>query len=117
MPLAAEIRQAMLRLSSIALKQFQYDPTGQEFGDGPIHYLVEIDNLLFIAWEDNDTGMIVINPITCFDLDELEELGSYEMWTVIHLSTILNESVQFREIENSELNFAYKRSESHGYSN
>lgn len=76
MPLAAEIRQAMLRLSSIALKQFQYDPTGQAFGDGPIHYLVEIDNLLFIAWEDNDTGMIVINPIIALTWTSLKNWGA-----------------------------------------
>ena len=117
MPQTTEIQEAMLRLSRIELKQCQYDPTGQVFGDGRIQYLVEIRDLLFIAWENKDTGSVIVNPITRFDLDELEELGSYETWTVMHLPATLNEGVQFREIENSELNNAYRRSEAYGYSN
>lgn len=111
MPQTQEIREAMLRLSSIELKPYQYDPTGQVFGFGLIHYLIEIGKLFFIAWENNDTGSIIVNPITRFDLDELEELGSYETWTVLHVPATLSEGIQFREIENSELNIAYRRSE------
>lgn len=111
MPQTAEIREAMLRLSSIELKHYCYDPTGQVHGDGPIQYLLEIGQLLFIAWENNDTGSIIINPITRFNLDELEELGSFEMWTVLRVPATLSECIQFREIENSELNKAYRSNE------
>ena len=117
MPRIAEIRDAMLRLSSIELKQCQYDPTGQIFGDGPINYLVEIGNQLFIAWENNATGEVIVNPITRFDLDELEELGSYEIWTVISVPATAGEGAHFRQIENSELNTAYRLSEIYGFSN
>ena len=77
---AKEIREAMLRLSSIGLKRYEYDQTGQILGEGQIHYLVEVSDLLFIAWENSDTCLMIVNPITCFSLDELEELGFLEAW-------------------------------------
>lgn len=103
-----EIREAMLRLSSIGLKRYEYDQTGQIFGDGPIHYLVEVSDLLFIVWENSDTCSMIVNPITRFSLDELEELGSLEAWTVLHVPATLAEGIQFREIGNAELNAAYQ---------
>lgn len=104
-----EISEAMLRLSCIERIQCQYDPVGEIVGGGPIHYLVELGNLLFIAWENNDTGAMVVNPITRFGLDELDELGAAEAWTVMRVPTDLAEAVQFREIENVELNEAYRQ--------
>lgn len=115
MPKKAEIREAMHRLSSVALKQCTYDRMGQIFGNGPIHYLVEIGNLFFIAWENNDTGTLIINPITRFNLDELEELGAAEIWKVMCVPTTLNKDIEVREIENKYLEAAYRRSEACGY--
>ncbi len=103
-----EIREAMLRLSSIGLKRYEYDHTGQIFGNGPIHYLVEVSDLLFIAWENSDTCSMIVNPITRFSLDELEEVGSLEAWTVLRVPATLADGIQFREIGNTELNAAYK---------
>lgn len=51
----SEIRDALLRLSCIGRTRFHYDPAGQVFGDGEIHYLVEVTGLFFMAWEDNAT--------------------------------------------------------------
>lgn len=102
-----EIRDAMLRLSCIARIQYEYDPAGQIIGEGPIHYLIELGNLFFIAWENNDTGAMVVNPITRFGLDELDELGAAEAWTVLRVPAELAEGIQFREIDNVELSEAY----------
>jgi len=103
------IREAMLRLSCIERIPCQYDPAGQIVGEGPIHYLVELGNLLFIAWENNDTGAMVVNPITRFELDELDELGAAEAWTVVRVPTDLAEVIQFRVIDNVELNEVYRQ--------
>lgn len=104
-----EIREAMLRLSCIGCMQCQYDPIGLIVGEGPIHYLVELGNLLFIAWENNDTGAIVVNPITRFDLDELDELGAAEAWTVMRVPADMTEGIRFREIDNVELSEVYRQ--------
>lgn len=104
-----EIRDAMLRLSCIARTHYHYDPTGQTIGEGPIHYLVELSGLFFIAWENNDTGAMVVNPITRFSLDELDELGAAEAWTVLRVPADVAEGIQFREIDNAELSEAYRQ--------
>lgn len=62
-----------------------YDPGGDIFGDGPIHYLVEVGYLVSMAWESNDSGLMVVNPITRFDLDGLDELGAEEAWTILRM--------------------------------
>lgn len=98
-----------IRLSSLASMPFLYDPHCQVFGDGPIQYLVEVSDLVFIAWEDTDTETIVVNPITRFHLDELAELSAEEAWTVLHLPATQVESIQFREIDDNELIGAYHR--------
>lgn len=103
------IREVMLRLSCIGRIPCQYDQAGEIVGEGPIHYLVELGNLFFIAWENNDTRAMVVNPITCFGLDELDELGAAEAWTVMRVPTDLAEAIQFREIDNVELNEAYRQ--------
>lgn len=107
-----EIRDALARLSCIGRKKFHYDPAGQVFGAGEIHYLVEVSGLFFLAWEDADTGMMIVNPITRFGLDELEELGAEEAWTVLHVPLGLSEGIQFREISSAELIDVYRRMES-----
>jgi hypothetical protein len=104
-----EIREAMLRLSCIECIPCQYDPVGQEVGEGPIHYLIELSNLFFIAWENSETGTMVINPITRFDLDELDELGAIEAWTILRLPNDPLKGIQFREIDNVELSKAYSQ--------
>lgn len=102
-----KLREILLRLSCIGRLPYQYDPAGQIVGEGPIHYLVEFGNLFFIAWENSNSGTIVINPITRFGLDELDELGAAEPWTVVHVPENQAKSVQFREIDNTELSNAY----------
>jgi hypothetical protein len=99
------------RLSCIGRMRFYYDPVGQVFGDGAIHYLVEVSGLYFLAWEDNDTRTMIVNPITRFDLDELGELGGEEAWMVLHVPATLAEGIQFREIDDAELVDAYLRME------
>jgi uncharacterized protein YbdZ (MbtH family) len=106
-----EIRDAMLRLSCIGRTQYYYDPAGQVFGDGPIHYLVEVDGMLFMAWENNEIGNMIVNPITRFDLNELEELGAEEGWTVLRVPTGRAECIQFLEINKATLREAYYRME------
>lgn len=107
-----EIRDALARLSCIGCKQFHYDPEGQVFGDGEIHYLLEVSGLFFLAWEDTQARMMIVNPITRFDLDELEELGAEEAWVVLHVPVELSESIQFREVSCAELIDVYRRMES-----
>lgn len=104
-----EIRDAMRRLSCIGCTSYRYDPSGRAFGNGPIHYLVEVSDMTFLAWEDSETGTIVANPITRFDLAELDELGAAEMWTVLHVPAVLTDGIRFREIDGAELREAYHR--------
>lgn len=106
-----EIRDALLRLSCIGRRQFYYDPAGQVFSDGEIHYLIEMSGVFFIAWEDNDTGAMIVNPIIRFRLDELEELGAEEAWTVLYVPAELSEGIQFREMGDAELVDVYHRME------
>ncbi len=103
------IREAMLRLSCIEGIPCHYDPTGQIVGEGPIYYLFELANLFFIAWKNNDTAAMVVSPITRFDLDELDELAAVEAWTAICVPTDRAEGIQFREIDNVELDKAYRQ--------
>lgn len=84
-----EIRGALSRLSCIEQMPCCYDPTSEIFGEGPIHYLVEVDDQYFIAWGNDETKTIIVNPIKRFSLDELEELSAeermdsfaYSIWT------------------------------------
>lgn len=103
------IREAMLRLSCIACTQYVYDPEGRVLGDGAIHHLLEVDNQFFMAWEHNNTGSVIVNPITRFKLDELDELGADEAWTVLRVPTKQTESIQFREVDEVELSEVYCR--------
>jgi len=109
-----KIRDAMLRLSCIGRTQFHYDPAGEVFGDGAIHYLVEVGGLFFIAWEDNDTNTMIVNPIMRFDLEELADMGDEDAWTVLLVPAGMAESIQFRVIDNAELIEAYRRMEGQG---
>jgi hypothetical protein len=106
-----EIHDALSRLSCIGRTRFYFDPAGQVIGDGEIHYLVEVTGRFFVAWRDNDTRMMIMNPITRFSLDELEELGSEKAWMVLHMPTALPEGIQFREIGDAELVDAYRWTE------
>lgn len=106
-----DIRDALLRLSCIGRRQFHYDATGEVSSDGEIHYLIEVSDVFFIAWEDNDTGAMIVNPIIRFNLDDLEELGAEEAWTVLCVPTALSEGIQFREMGDAELVDVYRRME------
>jgi hypothetical protein len=106
-----EIRDAMSRLSCIGRTRFHYDSIGRIFGDGEIHYLIEVSGLFFVAWKDNDTEMMIVNPITRFGLAELGELGAEEAWTVLRVPDALAEGIQFRDINDVELVRAYRRME------
>ncbi|NVM80187.1 hypothetical protein FHW83_006032 [Duganella sp. SG902] len=106
-----EIYDAMLRLSSIGCVEYQYDALGHLFGFGEIHYLVEVNDLFLIAWANNDTGTMVVNPITRFELDELEELSTKEAWTVLHVPIKLTEGIRFRVIDADELCEVYRSTE------
>lgn len=106
-----QINKALLRLSSIECTQFQYDPVGQVFGFGEIHYLIEVAGMFFMAWENSDTKIIVVNPITRYCLDELSELGAEEAWTVLYVPQELSQGIQFREIDDAELGDVYSRME------
>jgi hypothetical protein len=107
----SEIRDAMLRLSFIARTRFHYDAGSLVFGEGEIHYLIEVSELFFIAWEDDDTKMMIVNPITRFGLDELEELGAEEAWTLLHVPAALDDGIRFREMIGAELVSAYRQME------
>lgn len=106
-----EIRDALLRLSCIGRRQFHYDPAGQVLSDGEIQYLIEVSGVFFVAWEDNDTGTMIVNPIIRFSLDELEELGAEEAWTVLYMPAKLSDGIQFREMGDAELVDVYHRME------
>ena len=106
-----EIRDAMWRLSCIERAQYHYDPAGDVYGDGPIQYLVEVGDLVFVSWVNNDSGSVIVNPITRFSLDELDELGAYEPWTVLQVPASLAERINFREIDAAELADMYRRME------
>ena len=106
-----EIRDVLLRLSCIGSQQFHYDPAGQVLSDGEIHYLIEVSGVFFIAWEDNDTGTMIVNPIIRFSLDELEELGAEEAWTVLCVPADLSAGIHFREMGAAELADVYHRVE------
>jgi hypothetical protein len=102
-----EIQDAMRRLSRIARTVYQFDSAGLIFGDGPMHYLVELGDSLFMAWENNETGTMIVNPITRFELEELEEMGA--PWTVLRVTAELTEGIQFRTVDDIELSAAYHR--------
>ena len=36
---------------------------------------MEVNDLTFMAWEDSETGTMIVNPTTRFGLDELDEIG------------------------------------------
>jgi len=108
---AKAINAAMLRLSSIARMRYHYDPLGDVFGDGPIHFLVEVGDRFLLAWEDNDMKAMIVNPITRFDLGSLEELGLDEAWTVLHVPAKAANGISYRQIDNAELNDVYVRME------
>lgn len=65
-----------------------------------------------MAWENSDTKIILVNPITRYGLDELSELGAEEAWTVLYVPQELSQGVQFREIDDAELCDVYSRMES-----
>jgi len=95
----------------IGRRQFHYDSAGQVFSDGEIHSLIEVSGVFFIAWEENDTGTMIVNPIIRFSLDELEELGAEEAWTVLYAPAELSKGIQFREMGDAELVDVYHRME------
>lgn len=105
------IRDAIQRLSCVGRKKFHFDPAASLSGDGPIHYLVEVDGLFFIAWEDNNTHSTIVNLITRFELEALRELGAEEAWEVLYVPALPTEGIQFREIDDLELSVAYCRME------
>jgi hypothetical protein len=105
------MREAMLRLTSFRDIQYQYDPANTVFGDGPIHFLVEVEDKFFVAWENNDTGVMIINPITRFDLDELEDLGFEEPWTLLRLPATVPEGLQLLKCDKARLSDVYHRME------
>lgn len=102
-----EIHNALQRLSCIGSKQFQFDQYGQIFGNGEIHYLVEVRGLFFVAWEDHDEKKMIVNPITRFELDELIEVGIEEAWMVVSVPAELHEGIQFNEIDSQQLIESY----------
>ena len=106
-----EIHNALARLSCIEDSRFHYDPTGQIYGEGEIHYLVEVRGLFLMVWENGNTKTMIVNPLTHFDLDELGELGAEEAWTVLRVPALLEECIQFHEMSESELVDAYRRME------
>lgn len=108
---STRIEGAIARLSKDNELQFHYDPVGQIHGDGPIHFLVEIDELLFIAWEDTYSKTMIVNPVTRFDLEELDEVGANDVWSLVRLPHSSSDCIQFGEMSNSELSIAYKHME------
>ena len=100
---------AMVRLSSMQQKRYRYDALGEVGGEGPIHFVIEVDEQFFLAWEDNDTRTMIVNPITRFGLAELDELGATELWTVLHVPKTLTDGIHFREIDGPALSEAYGR--------
>ena len=60
-----------------------------------------------LTWEDSETRTMVVNPITRFNLAELDELGAAEAWTALRVPAALTDSIYFREIHSIELSEAY----------
>lgn len=106
-----EIRSAMWRLSCIERTPYQYDAAGVVFGSGPIHYLIELGDKFFLAWQNDQSGTVIVNPITRYGLEELDELGAYEPWTVLNVPAALDQGIRFREIDAAELAKAYRKME------
>lgn len=104
-----DVRYVLHRLSEFAQIPYQFDPTGVTFGDGPVHHLIELGHLLFIAWEDNETSSIIVNPITRFMLTDLEEMGF--PWNVLLVPTDCSERIQCRIVGETEFSSVYRSME------
>ena len=106
------ILDAMRRLTRIGQVRYEYDPAGVISGEGPMLYLVELADLLFTAWENQETGTIIVNPITRWDLFELvEELDGPCPWTVLRVPVELTEGIQFREVDAAVVEAVYHQME------
>lgn len=108
---ARQIHNAMQRLACIARMPHEYDGPGVIPIEGPMPYLIELGDQFYTAVEDNGTGAVIVSPITCFDLDELCEVGALDPWTVLHVPDEITEGIHFRDIGEAELVQVYERME------
>ncbi len=107
---AQAIRSAMYRLTHIVATPHQFDQEAETRGAGRIQYMVELGDQLCLAWENEDTGTMIVSPIVCWELDNmLEALGA--PWPVLSLPDALSERIAFRELENADVIAAYHRME------
>ena len=109
--LSSEISLAMLRLTHIGPLQHAYDEHGVMPGAGPIHYLVEVAGRLCMAWESEESRMIVVAPISCWQLDDMMELMQGDPWTVLAIPAHSGERVAYGEMSDAEVIAAYQRME------
>lgn len=102
------IEKAMMRLTAIDGTEFWYDPAGDVFGNGPILYLLQIDHLTLIAWSNDITKTVIVNPITRFKLEDLLELGNAEKWAILYIPPKRTTCIGFVEIDELAIINAYK---------
>lgn len=107
---AMAIRSAMHRLNHIVTTPHYFDQEAVTRGAGVIHYMVELGDQLCLAWEDEDTGTMIVSPIVCWALDNmLEAMGA--PWPVLCLPDTSGKQIDFRELGNADVIEAYRRME------
>src|SRR5450830_1194949 len=67
------IDSAMAMLTEVASISHVFDEDAAELGCGPIHYALDLDDQLYLVWEDDDTKKIVVVPVECWELGNLLE--------------------------------------------
>lgn len=101
---------AMHRLSHIAAIHHHFDEHALTPGAGVIHFMVELGSQLCLAWENDDTGAMVVSPIVCWELDNvLEALPA--PWPVLCMPADSGQAIRFRELQDSEVAAEYRRME------
>jgi len=72
--------------------------------------MVELGSQLCLAWENDETGEMVVSPIVCWELGNvLEALPA--PWPVLSVPADSTEAIRFRELQDSEVAAEYQRME------
>jgi hypothetical protein len=101
---------AMHRLSHIAAIHHQFDEHALTPGAGVIHFVVELESQLCLAWENDDTGEMIVSPIVCWELENVLEALSAP-WPVLSVPADSAKAIRFRDLQDDEVKAAYRRME------